>query len=109
MFSGYLNSINVKHLMFDMCNNFDEKLLYNKQTMQIRKGLTKIDLIKNNDNVLDIWSFVGNKFMYNLLPEQERLNIDEYSHHHKQEEYVKLEDFLVKHIQKVNLRRHNVK
>ena len=47
--------------------------------------------------------------MYNLLPEQERLNIDEYSHHHKQEEYVKLEDFLVKHIQKVNLRRHNVK
>lgn len=90
MLSGYLNSINVKHLMFDMCNEFD------KQHIKGFKGLDKINLIKNNRNVIDIWSFCGNRFMWNHLDDKEN---KDFNIHHAPEQYIELEKYLLKYIE----------
>jgi hypothetical protein len=61
-FSGWLKTLNIRHLIFDMCNNFDEK-----KYLQIKKQ----KFLKNNKNIIDIFKFCGNDFIYkNISPNQ---------------------------------------
>jgi len=89
MLSSFLHAKGIKHLFFDMCNNFDKKHIKGY------KGFEKLNLINENPNVIDIFSFCGNKHMYNTLSSDS--NID-FNIHHAPEQYKHLEKYLLDYI-----------
>ena len=93
-FSGWLQSKKIKHLLFNMCNKFDEQRL-----SQVKKQL----FLKENTNIIDIYKFVGNKFMYDNLTDdlrnKERIGtLGFYSHHYSSESNKSLIDYLNSYI-----------
>lgn len=87
--SGFLKSRNIRHLIFDMCNLFDMKHIKGY------KGFSKLKLIKENKNIIDIFGFCGNKYMYDQLPDKEQDQIHATMHHHEQSSYRHLENFIL--------------
>jgi len=65
IFSGWLKSLNIRHLIFDMCNNFDKE-----KYLEIKKQ----KFLKNNKNIIDIFKFCGNDFIYNNTSPSELKN-----------------------------------
>lgn len=92
LLSSFLEQRKIKYLMFDMCNNFDEKHLVGY------KGFTKLNLIKENKNIIDLFSFCGNRFMWNTLNEDEKQKIDTFAHHHNTVQYQYLENYLLNYL-----------
>ena len=90
--ASFFEAQNIKYLIFDMCNNFEEKHLTGY------KGSEKLDLIKNNKNIINIFEFCGNKHMFDSLPEQKQTDIDPYMHHHHATEYLVLENYLIDYL-----------
>lgn len=90
--ASFFDSRGIKYLMFDMCNVFDEKHL------QGYKGFEKLDLIKQNNNIIDIFNFCGNKHMFDSLPKEQQSKIDPYMHHHHATEYLTLEKYLIDYL-----------
>jgi hypothetical protein len=93
-FSGWLKNENINHIIFDMCNNFNKK---NYSSIKKRKFLSK------NKNIIDIFKFCGNDFMYqNLTPEQhveEKIDyLGKNAHHYGLEPNKKLIDYLKSYI-----------
>ena len=82
----------IKYLMCDMVNNFQKKHLTGY------KGFSKLNLIKNNKNIVDLFSFCGNNFMYHKLPENKRENVDPYLWHHEDREYKHFEEYLIRYL-----------
>ena len=76
--------------MFDMCNNFDKKDIEGYQ------GFEKLKLIEQNKNIIDLWTFCANEFMY--LGMESNTDIDRYGHHHAPEQYKQLEEAILNYI-----------
>ena len=92
LLSSFLEQRKIKYLMFDMCNDFDEKHLVNF------KGFAKLDLIKNNKNIIDLTVFCGNRFMWNTLDVIQKQKIDPTAHHHNKMQYTQLEKYLLNYL-----------
>ena len=75
-----------------MCNNFESKHLVGY------KGFTKVDLINADKNIINLFEFCGNKFMYDKLSPDEQNKIDPYMHHHDATGYLALEKFLIDYL-----------
>lgn len=89
--SSFLENRNVKHLIFDMCNDFDITHLASYQDFK------KLKLLEQNKRVIDLFGFCGNKYMWDSLKDKEKLD---FNIHHAPEQYLILEDFLLKYVEK---------
>lgn len=92
VFSSFLENRKIPYLMFDMCNQFDHIHLNNY------KGFKKIKFIEQNKNIIDLFSFCGNRFMWESLPDADKKQIDKISYHHKATQYQILEKYLLDYI-----------
>ena len=88
MLCAFLDQHNIPYLMWDMCNDFDEGLLIGPPHVR------KAGLIKKNKNILNIFSFCGNKYMWRAknMPANEHFN-----QHHNPEQYLSLEQYLIEY------------
>ena len=89
MLSSFLESRSIKHLFFDMCNEFDKKHIKGY------KGFDKVKLIESNKNIVDLFNFCGNKHMWNSLADKEKIS---FNIHHAPEQYKHLENYLLTYI-----------
>lgn len=89
--SSFLENRNVKHLIFDMCNDFDMTHIASCE------GFEKLKLLEQNKSVINLFGFCGNKYMWDSLKEKEKID---FNMHHAPEQYLILEDFLLKYIEK---------
>ena len=89
LLSAFLESRKIKHLFFDMCNEFETRHI------EGYKGFSKVKLIGENKNVIDLFSFCGNRYMWQSITgdKSENFNI-----HHAPEQYKTLEQRLLDHI-----------
>ena len=89
LLSAFLESRKIKHLFFDMCNEFE------KRHIKGYKGFSKVKLIEDNRNVIDLFSFCGNRYMWESMTgdKSENFNI-----HHAPEQYEILEQRLINYI-----------
>ena len=92
LLASFFESRNIKYIMFDMMNNFERK------HMRGYKAITKLKLIENNKNIIDLFDFCGNYFMFNKLPENRRKNVDPYLWHHQNHEYEHLENYIITYL-----------
>ena len=89
MLSSFLESRSIKHLFFDMCNEFDKKHIKGC------KGFDKVKLIESNKNIVDLFNFCGNRYMWDSLDDND--NVDSNTHH-APEQYKHLENYLLTYI-----------
>jgi len=89
MLSAFLESRGIKHLFFDMCNEFDKKHINGS------KGFDKVKLIESNKNIFDLFNFCGNRYMWNSMANND--NID-FNIHHAPEQLKHLEKYLLTYI-----------
>ena len=90
LFANYLENNNIRYLMFNMCNNFDKKDIEGYQ------GFEKVKLIEQNKNIMDLWSFCANEYMFTTM--KSNTDIDRYGHHHDPEQYKQLEKHILNYI-----------
>lgn len=88
--TSFLENNKIDYVLFDMCNNFEKKHIEGYQ------GFKKLNYIHNNNRIIDIFNFCGNKYIYDNL--QDKNNIDPYSHHHKNSDFIHLENYLLDYI-----------
>jgi hypothetical protein len=62
LFSGWLQHKKINHLIFDMCNEFKAPI----------GRIAKQKFLKDNNNIMDIFKFCGNNYMYQNLSNLER-------------------------------------
>jgi len=93
LLSSFLKQRNIKHLMFDMCNAFD------KTQIKGDKGFEKIKLIDENPNVIDLWSFCGNRLMWETLSSEIQEKTDQNTHHHHGKDYSHLENHIIGYLE----------
>lgn len=60
MFSAFLSSRNINHMIFDMCNNWEEGL---RNLDQLRL-LSKMQEIEKNPSIIDFFHFCGNLYLH---------------------------------------------
>jgi len=89
LLSAFLESRKIKHLFFDMCNEFK------KRHIEGYKGFSKIKLIEDNRNVIDLFSFCGNRYMWESMTGDKSENFNQ---HHAPEQYEILEQRLINYI-----------
>lgn len=92
MFSGFLESQKIPYLMWDMCNGFEQRHI------QGYSGFHKLDLISKNKNVIDLWSFCGNRFMRDTMSPSERQKTPEFAYHHQRQQYEQLEKYIINYL-----------
>lgn len=92
LMANFFENNKIKYLMFDMCNDFDKKHIKGYQ------GFKKLSFIERNNNIIDIWKFCGNKFMWQTLNDDDKLKIDPLTYHHRPNEYKNLENYLLDYI-----------
>jgi hypothetical protein len=92
MLAGWLENERIPYLMFDMCNQFDRKHL------EGYKGFEKLKFIEQNKNIIDIFDFCGNEFMWRSLSEDGKKIIDPVLYHHRDPQYRILENHLLNYI-----------
>ena len=85
--------------MFNMCNKFDEQRL---------SQINKQRFLKENKNIIDVYKFVGNKFMYDHLTDdlknKEKIStLGFYSHHYGSESNKPLINYLNSYIIKQSI------
>jgi hypothetical protein len=81
---AFLEQRNIKYLMFDMCNDFKTDLIDNFE------GFAKVQLIKANNRIIDIFNFCGNKYMWQSMTNKS----EDFNIHHAPPEYLVLEAHL---------------
>ena len=91
MLAGWLESNKINYLMFDMCNNFEY------EHIQGLKAFEKLKFIKNNKNIIDLFEFCGNRFMFYSI--QTTKNKD-FNIHHAPEQYKTLENYITAYLGK---------
>lgn len=92
LLASFFEAKGIKYLMCDMVNNFETTHL------QGYKGFSKLNLIKNNKNIIDLFSFCGNNYMFHKIPKIEQENIHPYLWHHKDREYKHFEEYLINYL-----------
>lgn len=95
-FSAFLEKQKINYLMWDMCNGFDKEHL--NIHLKPYKAFRKIDLISQNPRIIDIWSFCGNRYMRDTMPEDVKKDTPEFAHHHKSEQYRHLEQYITNYL-----------
>lgn len=95
-FSAFLEKQKINYLMWDMCNGFDKEHL--NIHLKPYKAFRKIDLISQNPRIIDIWSFCGNRYMRDTMPEDVKNDTPEFAHHHKSEQYRHLEQYITNYL-----------
>jgi len=95
-FSAFLEKHKINYLMWDMCNGFDKEHL--NIYVKPYKAFRKIDLISQNPRIIDIWSFCGNRYMRDTMPENVKKDTPEFAHHHKSEQYRHLEQYITNYL-----------
>ena len=89
MLSAFLEKQGVPYLMFDMCNGFDREDLKNF------KGMDKLSLIESNKNIVDLFTFCGNRYMWSQLTDAQQKKADKTTHHHASLAYHILEKHII--------------
>ena len=89
MLSSFLEHKNIKYLFFDMCNEFDKKHIKGY------KGFNKVKLIESNKNIVDLFNFCGNRYMWNSIDDNDNVDVNT---HHAPEQYKHLENYLLTYI-----------
>lgn len=89
MLSSFLESKSIGHLFFDMCNEFS------REHIKGYKGFGKLKLIESNKNIIDLFNFCGNRYMWNSMDDNN--NID-FNIHHSQDQYKHLENYISTYI-----------
>ena len=89
MLSGFLTQRGIRHLIFDMCNEFDKKHIENSN------GYEKLKLIESNNSVIDLFNFCGNRFMWESM---ENKNDVFFNTHHAPEQLKHLEKYLLNYL-----------
>ena len=74
-FSGWLENKGIKHLFFNMSNNLNEGRFGN---------IKKKKFLNENQNIVNFFSFCGNKFMYDNA--KNKIDGGQYTHHHDVEQ-----------------------
>lgn len=87
--SCFLEQNKINYIMFDMCNDFSMHHLAGY------KGFEKINFIKENKKIIDLFNFCGNRFMWNCIDRENKKEIDPLMHHHADKEYHQLEKYLL--------------
>jgi len=98
-FSGWLQNKKIRHLLFNMSNQFDKT-----KFLKINKQI----FLQENKNIIDIFSFCGNKFMYDSLNKEEQINekineLGQYAHHYG----VESNKLLINHLNSYII-KHNI-
>ena len=78
--------------MFDMCNKF------NPMQLKGYKGIQKLDMIKANKNIINLFEFCGNSYMYQNLSTEDQANTNEQMHHHNSDSYMLLEQYILDYL-----------
>lgn len=86
---GLLESLQIPYLMFDMCNEFDEQLIYR------HPHVNKVKLAIANKRIMNLFSFCGNKYMYLLKGGKAG---EPFNEHHKTQEYLGLETHILEYL-----------
>lgn len=86
---GFLESRQIPYLMFDMCNEFDEQLIYQ------HPHVNKVKLAIANKRIMDLFKFCGNRYMYLLKGGNAG---EPFNEHHKTEEYLGLETHILEYL-----------
>ena len=81
--------------MFDMCNDFSKEHIQNLQ------GITRFKYVYQNKNIIDLFSFCGNKIMWESLEEKIRKKVDSIAYHHANKQFRVLENNIIKSLTKV--------
>ena len=55
-------------------------------------------MYNNNKNIIDLFSFCGNNYMFHKIPKIEQENIHPYLWHHKDREYKHFEEYLINYL-----------
>jgi hypothetical protein len=95
-FSAFLEKQKIQYLMWDMANGFDKEHLNIYSTPY--KGFHKIKLIEENPRIIDIWTFCGNSYMRDTMPEDLRQKTPEFAYHHSPKQYRELEKYIMSYI-----------
>lgn len=93
MFAGFLRSRSIPYLMFDMVNAFDPA------DIKIYQATEKVRLLEQDPRIIDLWKFVGNRYMWETMSEKQQSGVDPLHHHHSDPQYAELERYLVSYIQ----------
>lgn len=92
--SGFLESRQIPYLMFDMCNEFDEQLIYQ------HPHVNKVKLAIANKRIMNLFEFCGNRYMYLLKGGKAG---EPFNEHHKPEEYLGLETHIMEYLRSTTL------
>ena len=95
--SAWLETQNIPYIMFDMCNDFG------KEHIKSLQGIQRFEFIYRNKNVLDLFSFCGNKMMWHSLDEKLRSKIDSVAYHHSNKQFRVLEKAIIAELTKDSL------
>ena len=97
MFSTWLDSQGIKHLIWDQCNMFD------REHIQGLHGLEKLKLVEANPRVVPLFEFCGNQYMYDNGAEWQPAdnNLETFIRHYKDESYSILKEYLSKYMKDV--------
>tara|TARA_A100001011_G_scaffold336047_1_gene365336 strand:- start:686 stop:1114 length:429 start_codon:yes stop_codon:yes gene_type:complete len=93
--SAWLEKQSIPYIMFDMCNDFS------KEHIQNLKGIARLKYIYQNKNIIDLFSFCGNKIMWESLDEKIRSKVDSIAYHHANKQFRVLENYIIKSLTKV--------
>ena len=89
LLASFLENRKVKYLFFDMCNEFDKKHIKGY------KGFNKLKMIKENKNIIDIFGFCGNRYMWTTMKNKEQTD---FNIHHAPEQYLELEKYILDYV-----------
>ena len=93
--NAFMNSINGSKGYFseqkfrEMCNEFDKKHIKGY------KGFNKLKMIKENKNIIDIFGFCGNRYMWTTMKNKEQTDLNI---HHAPEQYLELEKYILDYV-----------
>ena len=90
MLSSFLENNKIDYLFFDMCNEFK------KEHIEQYKGFDKVKIIENNKKIIDLFSFCGNRYMHDTMPNKETVY---FNSHHAPEQYLELEKYLLNYLE----------
>ena len=89
LLASFLENRKIKYLFFDMCNEFDKKHIKGY------KGFEKLKMIDANKNIIDIFDFCGNRYMWSTMNDKEQID---FNIHHAPEQYLELEKYILDYI-----------
>jgi hypothetical protein len=89
LLASFLENRKIKCLFFDMCNEFDEKHIKGY------KGFEKLKMINANKNIIDLFGFCGNRYMWSTMKNKEQID---FNTHHAPEQYLQLEKYILDYI-----------